>query len=86
MTDTDVTFPVLLQYCGSYPYVRHDPYLPSNPAVLQTLGNVECATIHAVTPPDSRIIAPLILTLFSQCLLDVQKFDSEHFHLSSHRH
>ena len=39
-----------------------------------------------VAPPDSRIVAPLILTLVSQRLLDVQKFDSDCFHLSSHRH
>ena len=79
----------MLQYCGSYPCVRHDPYLPSKPAALQTLGRVEYATIHVVAPPDdscrrtSRIVTPLILTLFSQRLLDVQKFDSGRFHLSS---
>jgi hypothetical protein len=78
--------PVLLQYCGSYPYARHDPYLLSSPAALQTLGRVEYATIHVVAPPDSRIVTPLILTLFSQRLLDVQKFDSERFHQSSHHH
>ncbi len=66
--------------------IRHDPYLPSDPAAFQTLGRVEYATIHAVAPPDSRIVTPLILTLFSHRLLDVQKFDSECFQLSSHRH
>ena len=89
MTDTKSHIPILLQYCGSYSYVRHDPYLPSIPAALQTLGRVEYATIHVVAPPDdscrrtSRIVTPLILTLFSQRLLDVQKFDSGRFHLSS---
>ena len=64
MTDTKSHIPILLQYCGSYSYVRHDPYLPSIPAPLQTLGRVEYATIHIVAPPDSRIVTPLSLTLF----------------------
>jgi hypothetical protein len=62
----------LLQYCGSYPYAHHDPYLPSTPASLQALGRVEYATTYAVAPPDSRIATPLILTFFSQCLLDAE--------------
>ena len=64
MTDTKSHIPILLQYCGSYSYVRHDPFLPSIPAALQTLGRVEYATIHVVAPPDSRIVTPLSLTLF----------------------
>jgi hypothetical protein len=77
--------PVLLQYCGSYPYARHDPYLPSIPAALQALGRVEYATTYAVAPPDSRTATPLILTLFSQRLLDACKqLTSERLHLSSH--
>ena len=88
MTDTNFTFLSCYNTVGdgSYTYVRHHPYLPSTPATLQTLGRVEYATIHAVAPPDSRIVTPLILTLFSQRLLDVQKFDSERFHQSSHHH
>ena len=86
MTDTKSHIPILLQYCASYSYVRHGPYLPSIPAALQTLGRVEYATILVVAPPDSRIVTPLSLTLFSQRLLDVQKFDSERFHQSSHHH
>ena len=66
--------------------VRHGPYLPSISAALQTLGRVECATIHVITPPDSRIVTPLSFTLFSQRLLEVQKFDSERYHQSSHPH
>jgi hypothetical protein len=78
--------PILLQYCGSYSYVRHDPYLPSISASLQSLDRVEYATIHVVAPSVSRIDTPLSLTLFSHRLLEVQKFDSEHFHQSSHHY
>ena len=39
-----------------------------------------------ITPPDSRIVTPLSFTLFSQRLLEVQKFDSERYHQSSHPH
>jgi hypothetical protein len=60
--------------------------LTSIPAALQSLGRVEYATIHVVAPLVSRIVTPLSLTLFSQRLLEVQKFDSEHFHQSSHHH
>jgi hypothetical protein len=70
MTDTDVTF---LQYYGSCPYIRHDLYLPSIPASLQTLGRVECAVAGAPAPPGLRTISPLTLTLISQCLLDAYK-------------
>ena len=86
MTDTDVTF------LSCYNIVRHTRmhvmtlYLPSIPATLQALGRVEYATTYAAAPPDSRTATPLILTLFSQRLLDVQKFDSERFHQSSHHH
>jgi hypothetical protein len=69
----------------THSHVRHDPYLPI-PAALQTLGRVEYATNHVVAPPDSRIVTPFSLTLFSQSPLDVQKFDSERFHQSSHHH
>ena len=40
MTDTDVAF---LLYCRSCSCDRHDLYLPSIPASLQTLGRCECA-------------------------------------------
>ena len=74
MTDTEVTF---LQYYRSCPYIRHDLYvtlyLPFIPASLQTLGRVECAVASAPAPPDLRTVNPLILTLFSQCLLDAYK-------------
>jgi hypothetical protein len=92
MTDTNVTFLSCYNTVGHTrcEYVRHDTvtvsYLPSIPAALQTRGRVEYATIHVVAPPDSRIATPLSLTLFSQRLLDVQKFDSERFHQSSHHH
>ena len=55
-------------------------------AALQTLGRVECVTIHVITPPDPRIVTPLSFTLFSQRLLEVQEFDSERYHQSSHPH
>ena len=62
MTDADVTF---LQYYRSCPYKRHDLYLPSIPASLQTLGRVECAVASATAPPGLRTI--------SQSLLDAYK-------------
>ena len=40
---------------------------------LQTLDRVECAVASAPAPPDLRTVNPLILTLFSQCLLDAYK-------------
>ena len=43
-------------------YARHDLYLPSTPASLQTLGRVECAVAGAAAPPDFRTTSPLILT------------------------
>ena len=74
------------QYCGSCPCVIHNPYLPSISASLQTLGRAKRATIHVITPPDSRIVTPLSFDLVSQRLLEVQKFDSERYHQSSHPH
>jgi hypothetical protein len=75
----------VIQYYRSYPYGRHDPYLPSIPASLQTLGRVECATTYAVAPLDPRTDTPLILTLISQCRLDAcKKLTPECLHLSSH--
>ena len=75
----------MLQFYRSYPYGRHDPYLPSIPAALQALGRVECATTYATAPPNSRTATPLILTLISQCLLDAcRKLTPECLHLSSH--
>ena len=59
----------------SYPTIRpclcdrHDLYLPSIPASLQTLGRCECAAASAPAPHGLRIISPLTLTLrFSQSL------------------
>ena len=60
MTDTDVTFHIL-QYCGSYPYVRHDHYLPSSPVSLQALDRMEYAMVDAVAPPNVRIVSPHIV-------------------------
>ncbi len=60
MTDTDVA---LLLYYKTCPYDRHDLYLPSIPASLQTLGRFECAVTSAPAPHGLRIISPLTLTL-----------------------
>ena len=62
MTDTDVAF---LLYYRSCPYDRHDLYLPSLPASLQTLGRFECAVASAPAPHGLRINSPLTLTLVS---------------------
>ena len=56
--------PILLQYCGSCPRVRHDPYLPSISASLQTPGRAELATI--LTPPSvSRIVSSQFYLILS---------------------
>ena len=60
MTDTDVAF---LLYYRSCPCDRHDLYLPSIPASLQTLGKFEFAAASAPAPHGLRIISPLTLTL-----------------------
>jgi hypothetical protein len=75
--------PILLQYCGSCPCVCHDPYLPSISASLQTPGRAELVTILTI-PHLFQGSSPLSFTLFSQRLLEVQKFDSERYHQSSH--
>ena len=56
----------MLQYCGSCPCVRHGPYLPSISATLQTLGRVECATIHVITIQGSSLllVLPYSLSVF----------------------
>ena len=64
--------PILLQYCGSCPRVRHDPYLPSISASLQTPGRAELATILTI-PLLFQGSSPLSFTLSSQRLLEVQK-------------
>jgi hypothetical protein len=64
--------PILLQYCESCPCVRHDPYLPSISASLQTPGRAELATILTI-PLLFQGSSPLSFTLSSQRLLEVQK-------------
>ena len=64
--------PILLQYCGSCPCVRHGPYLPSISVSLQTPGRVELATILAI-PLLFQGSSPLSFTLSSQRPLEVQK-------------
>ncbi len=59
VTNTDVAF--LLDY-RPCPCDRHDLYLPSIPASLQTLGRCECASASALAPLGLRIISPLTLT------------------------
>jgi len=51
MTDTDVAF---LLYYRSCPCDRHDLYLPSIPASLQTLGRCECPAASAIAPHGLR--------------------------------
>jgi hypothetical protein len=72
--------PILLQYCESCPCVRHDPYLPSISASLQTPGRAELATI--LTIPKDRLLSvlPYPLSVFWK----FKKFDSERYHQSPH--
>ena len=53
----------LAPYCRSCPCDRHDLYLPSIPASLQTLGRCECAAACALAPLGLRIISPLTFYL-----------------------
>ena len=57
MICTDVTVHIL-QYCESYPYIRHDSYLPSSPATPQALDRMEYAMVNAIALPDVRIVGP----------------------------
>ena len=75
--------PILLQYCGSCPRVRHDPYLPSISVSLQTPGRVELATILAI-PLLSRIVSPRFYLILSASSGMFKKFDSERYHQSSY--
>jgi hypothetical protein len=53
----------LAPYCRSCPCDRHDLFLPSIPASLQTLGRCECAAACALAPLGFRIISPLTFYL-----------------------
>ena len=53
----------LVPYCGSCPCDRHDLFLPSIPASLQTLGRCECVATCASAPLGLRIISPLTFYL-----------------------
>ena len=70
MTTTDVAFP---PYCRSCPCDRHDLYLPSIPASLQTLGRCECVSACALAPLGLRIISPL--TFYLSFLRSIWTFD-----------
>ncbi len=79
MIDNDVA---LLLYYKPCPYDRHDLYLPSIPASLQTLGRFECAVTSATAPHGLRIISPLTLT-FSEPSGRLQKQIGPKFFLPS---
>ena len=53
----------LAPYCRSCPCDRHDLFLPSIPASLQTLGRCECVATCAPAPLGLRIISPLTFYL-----------------------
>jgi hypothetical protein len=76
--------PIFLQYCSSYPYVCHDPYLPSIPASLQTLGRVECVVAGAPAPLDRGSSVLFSLPYFLSVFWCMQKIDPEDFLLFSH--
>jgi hypothetical protein len=77
MTDTGVAF---LLYCRSCPCNRHDLYLPSIPASLQTLGRGECVAASALAPHGLRIISPL--TSYLNFLGAIWTFDKNKLALS----
>ena len=77
MTDTDVTFLFCYNIIGhAHMYVMtftSTPFLP----LSRPWAGFECAVADAAAPPDLRTTSPLILFLFSQCLLDAcKKIDS----------
>ncbi len=72
MNNTDVAFP---PHCRSCPCDRHDLYLPSIPASLQTLGRCECASACALAPNGLRIISPL--TFYLSFLRAIWTFDQK---------
>ena len=79
--NTDVAY---FLYCRSCPCDRHDLYLPSIPASLQTLGRDECVAASAPAPHGLRIISPL--TSYLNFLGAIWTFDKKKFgsELSSH--
>ena len=74
---TDVTY---FLYCRSCPCDRHDLYLPSIPASLQTLGRGECVAASAPAPHGLRIISPL--TSYLNFLGAIWTFDKKSLALS----
>jgi hypothetical protein len=81
--NTNVTYFLHWRSC---PYDRHDRYLPSFPASLQTLGRGECVAAGAPASHGLRIISPLPAYLNSlRAIWTVdKKFGSElSFHLST---
>ena len=52
-----------MPYCGSCPCDRHDLFLPSIPASLQTLGRFECVAACALAPLGLRVVSPLTFYL-----------------------
>ena len=86
MTDTEVTFLSCYNTVGhARVYVMALTSPPSLP-LSRLWAELSGLTIHVITPPDPKIVIPLCFTLFSQRLLEVQKFDSECYHQSSHPH
>ena len=43
--------PSYLQCCGSCPFLRHDPYLPSTSVLLSTVDRIDSVTDTAIAPP-----------------------------------
>ena len=86
MTDTEITFLSCYNTVGhARVYVMALTSPPSLP-LSRLWAELSGLTIHVITPPDPKIVIPLCFTLFSQRLLEVQKFDSERYHQSSHPH
>jgi len=69
MTDTDVTFlPNYNNMALARLYVMILTSPPSLPCSLQALGRVGCAIAFSITPRDSSVACPRVITLLlSQC-------------------
>ena len=76
MVDTNVTF---LSCYNTVGHTRMYVMALTSPPSLPLSGPWAGLSMRrfVVAPPDSRIVAPLSLTLFPHRLLDVQKFDAQ---------
>ncbi len=73
-------FSFRLVYAAEFYILCRVTTLRSSPLLIERECCLLVLNLVSSTLPDSRIVTPLSFTLFSQHLLEVQKFDSESYH------